>query len=134
MPCRYFCPDGPVYNSAKKFVVDDWLGTKYLSNRYLNVGIDPNNTEFTSIGAIFSKIIDIVFFVGLALALIFIIICGIRYVVSGGDQSKSDEARACIINAIIGAVIIIAFRVILAVIFSALDINLSDQINRAGGI
>jgi len=68
------------------------------------------------IGDIFITIINVVYFIGLAIALIFIIVCGIKYMTSQGDQQKAEEARSCITNAVIGVVIIVAFRVILTLL------------------
>jgi hypothetical protein len=57
-------------------------------------------------------LLDIIFVAGLALSLIFVIIAGIVYVTSGGDYEKSEKARKTIFNAVIGALIIILFRLL----------------------
>ena len=56
----------------------------------------------------------------LALALLFVIIGGIKYITSQGDEGKATEARNTITNAVIGAVVIIAFRVLINLALSIL--------------
>ncbi len=68
---------------------------------------------FDDLNALVQFVINLVFGIGLSLALLFVIIGGIKYIMSKGDESKATEARNTITNAIIGAVVIIAFKVIL---------------------
>ncbi len=72
-----------------------------------------NVAIFNSLNDLVQFVINLVFGIGLSLALLFVIIGGIKYIMSKGDESKATEARNTITNAIIGAVIIIAFKVIL---------------------
>jgi threonine/homoserine/homoserine lactone efflux protein len=46
--------------------------------------------------------------IGGALAVIYLIWAGIQYIQAGGDASKAKAARASIINAIIGIVVILS--------------------------
>ena len=71
------------------------------------------STVFGSLSAFVTFIINLVFGVGISISLVFLIVCGIKYAMSSGDQSKAEEARNCITNAIIGAVVIIAFRLLI---------------------
>ena len=63
--------------------------------------------EFQSIGGILGAILNVVFYVGIALTIIFLIIGGIQYIMSGGDETKVAGARGHITNAIIGFIVVI---------------------------
>jgi hypothetical protein len=54
--------------------------------------------------------------VGLGIAVIILIIGGIRYLTSGGDAEKAGGAKNMIINAIIGIIIILAAAFVLALV------------------
>ena len=71
------------------------------------------SAAFGSLSAFVTFVINLVFGVGIAISLVFLIVCGIKYSMSSGDQTKAEEARNCITNAIIGAVVIIAFRLLI---------------------
>ncbi len=63
-----------------------------------NLTIDNNST-------IVGKIITILLILAIILALIFLIWGGIKWIMSGGDKQKIEQARAAIIGAIIGLVL-----------------------------
>lgn len=83
-------------------------------------GVTPGEGNFGSLAEILTFTINLVFIIGLALALLFVVIGGIKYVVSSGDEGKATEARNTITNAVIGAVVIIGFRVIFQVVLNLL--------------
>ncbi|HMR73429.1 MAG TPA: pilin [Candidatus Saccharibacteria bacterium] len=56
-------------------------------------------------GSVFKRITDILLFLVGAIAVIMLIIGGIRYVVSGGDQTQVTAAKNTILYAIIGIVV-----------------------------
>ena len=62
--------------------------------------IDINN------GTFLGKIVTIIFIVAVILTLAYLIWGGIKWVVSGGDKTKVDEARKAIVAAIVGLVIV----------------------------
>lgn len=66
---------------------------------------NPVNTDFTNIGSIFNTIF--LFLIGVVggLAIIFIVIGGIRYILAGGDPKATDSARHQITAALIGLVV-----------------------------
>jgi len=104
-----------VVNAQGAIITPDDLGSNDFYAEASQSGID--DTAYAGgIGDLFITIINVVYFIGLALALIFIIVCGIKYMTSQGDQTKAEEARSCITNAVIGVVIIVAFRVILTLL------------------
>lgn len=59
---------------------------------------------------------DILLAVGLGIAVIILIIGGIKYMTSGGDPEKAKSGRQMIVNALIGIVIILAAAFILALV------------------
>jgi hypothetical protein len=86
-------------------------------------GVTFGDGRFDSLSSIILFAINTVFIIGLALSLIFVIIGGIKYITSQGDEGKAGEARTTITNAVIGAVVIIGFRVILGLVLSVLGWN-----------
>ena len=46
--------------------------------------------------------------VGFGIAVILLIVAGIRYMTAGGDEAKAGAAKGAIINAVIGIVIVVA--------------------------
>lgn len=84
--------------------------------------------RFTTIGGILSAAINIVFYVAVGICLIYLIIGGIKYATSGGDPKAAAAAKDTVTHALIGAVIVIAFRSILALIFSLMGITANNFI------
>lgn len=73
-----------------------------------------------NIGRLLSRVVIIIFVVAALLAFLFLIIGGIRWILSGGDKEGTTKARGMITAAIIGlAIVFLAFVVIniLGVIF-----------------
>ena len=108
-------------------VTKEDLQTQAFIDNAATRGVDED--QFGSLGNFMASLVNIVFFIGLAVALIFIIVCGIKYVTSAGDQQKAEEARGCITNAVIGAVIVVAFRVIFQLIISLVSGNNTDGLD-----
>lgn len=79
--------------------------------------------RFANVSELITFTINVVFIIGLALALLFVIIGGIKYITSGGDEGKAGEARNTITNAVIGAVVIVAFRIILTFVLNVLGLD-----------
>ena len=64
-------------------------------------------------GGLFQQIVNIMLFIIGAVAVIMLIIGGIRYVVSGGDQNSVTAAKNTILYAIIGIIVaVLAFAVV----------------------
>lgn len=60
------------------------------------------------------KITNIVAIIAGAAAVIVIIVGGIKYITAGGDPNKAAEARKAVINALVGLLIIVLARTIIA--------------------
>jgi multisubunit Na+/H+ antiporter MnhB subunit len=73
-------------------------------------------------GGIFRTITNVMLFIIGAISVIMLIIGGIRYVVSGGDSTKVQEAKNTILYSIVGVVVaILAYAVVQFVIDSFTD-------------
>lgn len=73
-------------------------------------------------GGIFRTITNVMLFLIGAISVIMLIIGGIRYVVSGGDSTKVQEAKNTILYSIVGVVVaILAYAVVNFVIQSFTD-------------
>lgn len=65
-------------------------------------------------------IIQLIFVLGVIIALIFLIYGGIKWVLSGGDKSAVETARNHIVAAIIGLIIVVGAFFIIGLIFQLL--------------
>lgn len=84
--------------------------------------IQPNNVNPIGGGAvtgvarnIVTSAVNILLFVTGAVAVIFVILGGFKYITSSGDPKKAEEARKTVINAMIGIIIVVAAYFIIQV-------------------
>jgi hypothetical protein len=63
------------------------------------------------------SIINLVFFLAGAAAIIYLIWAGIKYITSGGDTKKAGEARTAILNAVIGIAVVIGAYTLINIAF-----------------
>ncbi len=61
---------------------------------------------------------NFILFLGVALFIIFVVIAGIKYMGSGGDEAKIEEARKNLIYAIVGGIITFSAFIIMQAIIS----------------
>lgn len=61
--------------------------------------------SFNDIPLLIANLIQVVLFLGAAMAVIFIVVAGIKYSTAQGDASKVQSAKGTITNAILGLVI-----------------------------
>ncbi len=69
---------------------------------------------------IFGNIVQILIVIAIVLSIIFLIIGGIRWIMSGGDKGKMEQARSTIIAAIIGLVVSLLAYFIVTLVVSML--------------
>jgi len=79
--------------------------------------------QWKDLANILKGAVNVVFYVGIALCLIFMIIGGIKYATSGGDKEQAQAARGTITNSIIGFVVILGFRFILEIVLGLLGVQ-----------
>ncbi|MBI2064047.1 MAG: hypothetical protein HYT65_03600 [Candidatus Yanofskybacteria bacterium] len=65
------------------------------------------------IESLIERIGNFMIFIGIIIAVIYIIWGGIKYMTAGGDAKKAEEARGAILNGIIGAAVVLGVGVIL---------------------
>lgn len=80
-----------------------------------------------STGSIIGRVVALLLLAAVLVALIFLVVGGIRWITSGGDKTKLDSARSHIVAAIVGLVIALLAYLIINVILQAFGLN-------AGGI
>ena len=74
---------------------------------------DQTPTTIFGSGGIFTVIVNILLFIIGAIAVIMLIVGGIRYVISGGDQAQVTSAKNTIMYAIVGIIIaILAYAIV----------------------
>ena len=80
---------------------------------------------------VFKQITNIVLYIVGIIAVLMLIIGGIKYVISGGDQKKVTDAKNTVLYAIIGLVIaLLAFAIVNFVISALPSSDKSDSGNR----
>lgn len=68
-------------------------------------------------------LITVIFLFGIVLAIIFIILSGIQWILSSGDEKKIETARQRLTYSIIGLIVVIASAVIVSLVFGLLGID-----------
>ncbi len=81
-----------------------------------------------SLPQVFNFIINLVLGIGIALTIIFLIVGGIQYITSRGDQKAAEAARHTLTNAVIGFIIVIGAFTIKQIVGGALGAE------NAGGV
>lgn len=80
---------------------------------------EGQQTDLFGEAGVFKRIVDVMLFLIGAISVIMLIMGGVRYVLSGGEQAKVESAKNTILYAIIGVVIaILAYAVVNFVISS----------------
>lgn len=73
-----------------------------------------DTSQALSLASIWTNVQNIIFFIAGAAAVIYLIWNGIAYITSGGDTDKAKKAKAGVINAIIGIIVIVATYAIIS--------------------
>lgn len=104
------CPDGSTATTAASCGANSAQGSGTPSSLFGD-GTDQG---------LFKTIVNIMLFLVGAVAVIMLIIGGIRYIVSGGDQSQVTAAKNTILYAIIGIVVSLLAYAIIQFVLGAL--------------
>ncbi len=113
-----------------------WMNTFLLATRVSAVlsleggveaakGTDQPSSLFGD-GGVFTQITNILLFLVGAIAVIMIVIGGLRYVISGGDQAQITSAKNTILYAIVGIIVAMLG-------YAAVNFVLSTLIEGTGG-
>lgn len=74
-----------------------------------NIGVElPNQAKITDLGYLISTAINVVIIVAGIIVFVMLVWGGIAYMISGGDKTKTEEARNRITYALIGLAIVAA--------------------------
>ena len=84
------------------------------------------NLSGDNLGQIIGAIVTFLLIIIAVIALFFLIYGGLRWVTSGGDKGKVDEARKTVIAAIVGLVIAFLSFFILSVVLSFFGLSLNN--------
>ena len=77
-------------------------------------------TKWNNVPNINQAVTNTVFWIGIAVALAFGVINGVKYAMSGGDKLAAQQAKQGVTNAFIGFIIVIGFRSIVQLIMALL--------------
>lgn len=98
------------------------------------IDIAPNVTRITTIGDFFGIAINLLIGVGVSIAVIYIILSGIRFIMSQGDPKSVEQAKQALTYSIVALIIsigAIAFKNVLNSIMGVTD-DLVDDITVPG--
>ena len=82
--------------------------------------IPVNTVDITKIPQF---VLNLLFLIGIIVAIAFLIFGGIRWIFSRGDKAAVDAARGHIVAAIVGLIIVVSAFVIVNVVFSLLGVQ-----------
>lgn len=77
----------------------------------------------TTVPKVTSTIVDLLFYVAAFLAIVYLIIGGVRWITSKGDKVGVEAARKQIVAAVVGLVVVAGAFLILKVIFGILGVQ-----------
>lgn len=73
------------------------------------------------VSAIISFIINILLFAAFVIALVFLIIGGIKWIMSGGDKEGANKAKETVTSALIGLAVVLGSWVLINLVISTLS-------------
>lgn len=83
--------------------------------------------SFDNAGKVIANLMTFLLIIAIIIAVIFLIIGGIKWIVSGGDKSAVEGARNTIIAAIIGLIVALLAIFIVKVVLGLLGVTQTDQ-------
>jgi uncharacterized membrane protein YidH (DUF202 family) len=83
----------------------------------------PNPTQWDTVEEVIQGIIDFIFYVAIVILPIMLTIAGFFFLSSGGDQTKTRTARNILFYSVIGLVIVLFAKGLIAVIKSILGVS-----------
>ncbi len=89
----------------------------------------PVSTNLTDVGGIFNKIFTFLIAIVGGLAIIFIVIGGIRYIIAAGDPKATDAAKHTITAALVGLIVALLAVAIVVIVGNLLG---TSNLNNPG--
>lgn len=107
-----------IYRMKKNaFIILSIVGAyAIIGTKPVYASLCPNGSSFTNLcnlqaasaGGYIGTIVEVLLIIAIISSLFFLIYGGIRYISSGGDKGKIDQARSTLIAAIIGLIVSLA--------------------------
>ncbi len=120
---KYFFPAVflamPLWVYAQANAVGNGLTNSGLPSLFGTGGLNSS----TSLSDLIVRIIDILLTFGGVIAVVFVIIGGYQYVVSGGNEETAEKGKKTLINAIIGVIVIVLAYAIINVLVNLVGSN-----------
>ena len=91
-----------------------------VSSTAVPSSVPGKGLTMANLSEVIGKIATWLMEIGVALAVVFIVIGGIQYMLAGGDEEKATKARGRIFNGIIGAAVVIAAGIIIRTVVAIL--------------
>ena len=87
----------------------------------LNCSGVTGSSGVVAVNGFITTIVNWLLSIAFGLAVLFLIIGGLRFILSGGNEESAEKAKNTVVNALIGIVLIILSYVIVNVVVSALS-------------
>lgn len=82
-----------------------------------------------NLAEVFNILINVVLGAGIALTIVFLILGGIQYMASKGDQKAAQQARDWLTNAVVGFIVVVGAFTIKTIIQNMIGFTSPTQIN-----
>jgi len=109
----------PVWVYAQANTVSNGLSVSGLQGLFGTGGLNGSQ----SLSDLIVRVVNILLTFGGVIAVVFVIIGGYQYLVSGGNEETAEKGKKTLINAIIGIVVIVLAYAIINVIVNLVGSN-----------
>lgn len=107
----------------------------FATSAFAITAIDPGKGFATDIGTLINGVLSFVMVIAALLVFLYLIMGGIEWITSGGDKTKTENARNKITAAVVGLIILAASYAILLIILNFLGFpNLEDVFDTASDV
>ena len=89
----------------------------------VGTGFDALCKKEATLSGIVQLVVNLVLFVGLVAALVFLIIGGIKWIMSGGDKAQTETAKNAVTSALIGLAVVVGAYILINVVLSFFGIS-----------
>jgi hypothetical protein len=74
-------------------------------------------------GGVIQVVVNTIIFIGLALALIFLIYGGVKWIMSGGDKAQTETAKNAVTSALIGLAVVLGAYILINVVLNFFQVE-----------
>lgn len=89
-------------------------------------GEGTGGVGITAVNGLITLVINYLLGITFGLAVLFIVIGGLRYIVSGGNEESAEKGKKTILNAVIGVIVVIMSYIIINLVVNTVT---TTQIN-----